>query len=129
MTDFQSKEVAEKFATYPPLIKTRLLDLRQLVFEAASQLGLESDIEESLKWGEPSYRTKYGSTLRIDWKASTPGQYFMFFHCQTKLIDTFKELHRDKFEFDGNRAIIFFENENVSRVLKVHEVPPRDHRS
>jgi len=31
----------------------------------------------------------------------------MYFHCKTKLVDTFKELYRDILKFEGNRAIIF----------------------
>ncbi len=115
MTIFQNTEVAEKFSTYPPSIKTSLLSLRQLVFEAASELGINDEIEETLKWGEPSYRAKNGSTLRIDWKASTPDKYYMYFHCKTKLVDAFKELYRDQFIFDGNRAIVFKDNEDVPK--------------
>ncbi len=30
----------------------------------------------------------------------------MFFHCQTRLVDTFREIFRDDLAFEGNRAII-----------------------
>ena len=50
---------------------------------------------------------------KIDWKESTPNQYFMYFHCKTKLVDTFKELYSDKFIFEGNRAIIFNKNDEI----------------
>lgn len=62
---------------------------------------------------EPSYLTKSGSTIRMDWKKSDPKQYAMYFHCKTKLVDTFKEIYRDKFNFEGNRAIVFSEDEEV----------------
>ncbi len=31
----------------------------------------------------------------------------MYFHCQTTLVDTFKEIYHTQFEFNGNRSIIF----------------------
>ena len=58
------------------------------------------------EWGEPSYLVKGGSTIRMDWKKANPEQYAMYFHCKTKLVDTFKELYQDVFKFEGNRAII-----------------------
>ncbi|EMJ37150.1 PF08818 domain protein, partial [Leptospira interrogans str. FPW1039] len=32
-------------------------------------------------------------------------KYALYFHCQTNLISTFKELFPKKFEFEGNRSI------------------------
>ena len=29
----------------------------------------------------------------------------MYFHCQTTLVDTLKEMYRGQFEFGGNRSI------------------------
>jgi hypothetical protein len=40
----------------------------------------------------------------MDWKKANPEQYAMYFHCKTKLVDTFKELYRDVFKFEGNRV-------------------------
>ena len=73
--------------------------------QAASDLEL-GEVEESLKWGEHSYSVKTGSPIRTDWKLKSPNQYYLFFNCQTKLIDTFRELHNDTLEFQGNRAIV-----------------------
>ena len=65
-----------------------------------------TDLEETLKWGEPSYLTKFGSTIRIDWKPSAPKHYAMYFHCQSKLVATFKEVYPHTFHYQGNRAIV-----------------------
>ena len=99
--------VEEKFDNYPARIREKLLFLRRLILETASELGGVGEVEETLKWGEPSYLTKTGSTIRIGWKDSTPDNYAMYFHCKTTLVDTFRELYRNQFEFDGNRAIVF----------------------
>ncbi len=37
----------------------------------------------------------------------------MYFHCQTTLVDTFKEMYQDVFKFGGNRSINFSENDKV----------------
>jgi hypothetical protein len=113
MKKFKNAAVAEIFDTYPKHIRKKMLFLRQLVFDAAAEIEDIGEIEETTRWGEPSYITKGGSAVRMDWKSSNPGQYAMYFHCKTKLVDTFKELYREKFKFEGNRAIIFCENDEL----------------
>jgi hemoglobin-like flavoprotein len=113
MDDFKNPKVAEVFNSYPQRIRPKLMALRQLVLETATEIESVNSLEETLKWGEPSYLTVGGSTIRMDWKESKPEQYAMYFHCKTKLVDTFKELYNDKFNFEGNRAIVFFENDEI----------------
>lgn len=84
-----------------------MLVLRQLVLQTAKETAEVEELEETLKWGEPSYVTKIGSTLRMDWKSKTPDQYAMYFQCTSRLVDTFKGLFKNTFEFEGKRAIIF----------------------
>lgn len=113
MKKFKDLEVAEIFDSYPTHIRKKMLFLRQLVFDTASELESVGPIEETTKWGEPSYVVKGGSTVRMDWKRSSPIRYAMYFHCKTTLVDTFKELYRDRFKFEGNRAIVFDENDAI----------------
>lgn len=100
-----NKTVKSRFDTYPEVARLRLEALRALVFQIASELELD-EVEESLKWGEPSYRVKTGSPFRMDWKEKTPDYYYLFFHCQSKLVDTFHELYGDTLQFQGNRAVV-----------------------
>jgi hypothetical protein len=109
---FESIEVSETFDRYPDAIGEKLLFIRQLIFDTASETGIE-DLEEALKWGEPSYLTKNGSTVRIAWRKSFPNEYGIFFHCKTTLVDTFKEVYRGQFRFEGNRAILFNMDDKV----------------
>ena len=99
------KAVKKRFDEYPENARSRLKELRGIVFSIAKELEL-GDIEESLKWGEPSYNVKTGSPLRMDWKLKSPGNCFLYFNCQTKLVDTYRELYGDVLEFQGNRAIV-----------------------
>lgn len=93
-----------------------MLLLRELIFDIASSTPGVGNIEEALKQGEPSYitsQTKSGSTVRIDWKKSIPDQYFVYFNCKTTLVETFKEIYRDIFNYGGNRSLIFQIDEKI----------------
>ena len=94
-------------------MRKKLLFLRQLILDSAAETEGVSKLQETLKWGEPSYISKNGSTVRIGWKKCNPTQYAVFFHCKTTLVDTFKEIYRDTFKFEGNRAIIFNETDDI----------------
>jgi Domain of unknown function (DU1801) len=107
---FRNQAVAEVFAAYPAPARRKLLALRALIFKTAAQTEGVGALEETLKWGEPAYLTpqsKSGSTVRIAWKPSRPDHCAVYFNCQTTLIQTFKTLFPEDFEFEGNRAITF----------------------
>ena len=85
------------------------MGLRRLILETAAATEGVGPITETLKWGEPAYLTsvsKSGSTIRIGWKKSAPSRYAIYFHCQTNLVDSFRALFPDAFDFQGNRAIV-----------------------
>ena len=119
MESIEDPYVAAAFHSYPLEARRSLLRLRLLVLEAALETEGVGQIEEALRWGEPSYLTKTGSTVRLGWKESQPDRYAVYFHCRTSLVDTFRELYGDKFTFDGNRAMLFEVGESVpERELK-----------
>ena len=107
MTPFKNDDVKNKFDEYLLNMRQKLLELRELIYDVAKSENTIIDMQETLKWNEPSYITKNGSTLRIDWKKIKPNQYSMYFNCKTKLVETFRELFSDRFKFEGNREIIF----------------------
>jgi len=101
--------VEAAFDAYPKPLKPKLLALRRLILDTAKATRGVGALEETLKWGQPSYltpETKSGSTIRIDRIKSAAGQYAMYFHCQTNLVETFRELYPDEFSYGGNRCII-----------------------
>ncbi|SHG31484.1 protein of unknown function (DU1801) [Fodinibius roseus] len=112
-----SPAVESTFNKYPDSIRKKILTLRSIILEAANEIEEVTHLEETLKWGEPSYVTKYGSTIRVDWKKKTPEQYAMYFTCTTELVPTFKRLYSDVFEFEGNRAIVFQIDDHVPKVV------------
>ncbi len=104
-------EVKNVIDTYPMEIQPKIMQLRQLIFSVAKESDLT--LRETLKWNEPSYLSKDGSTVCIAWRKSFPNQYGIFFNCKTNLIETFKEIYPHEFTFQGNRAIIFELDEDV----------------
>lgn len=114
MRFIENSKVKEKFESYPSFVRNKMNYLRKLVIQTAKEIDGLKELEETLKWGEPSYLTKNGTTIRMDWKNSKPNEYAMYFHCQTKLVDTYRELYGDKFKFEGNRAIVFGCNEKIA---------------
>jgi len=116
MRKFGNPRVESIFKAYPKILRGRLLSLRQLIFDVAERTPGVGKLEETLKWGEPAYvtsETKSGSTIRIDQKKSQPGHYAIYFHCQTNLVETFREIFRSEFEFEGNRAIVFHQDTKI----------------
>ncbi|WP_227714458.1 DUF1801 domain-containing protein [Marinobacter sp. 1-4A] len=97
-------EIESKFATYPIEAQRQLENVRGLILAVAAENGLGT-VEEGLKWGEASYLVKGGSAIRMDWKPKDPDVIKVYFHCQTILIETFKEIYPDEFEYEGKRAI------------------------
>lgn len=119
MDSIKNPEVARTYQSYPERIRPKLMFLRQTIVDVVSATPNIGEVEETLKWGEPSYLAKDGSTVRIGWKESKPAYYAMYFNCNTKLVDTFKELYSETFNFEGNRAIVFHEEDIVPlRALK-----------
>lgn len=116
MVPFENVEVSQIFDRYPAEIRGKLFALRELIFEVAASTDGVGRIEETLKWGEPAYATTEsgsGSTIRIDWKKSAPSQYAMYFHCKTTLVSTFRTMFPKDFKFEGNRAIVFGESDQI----------------
>ena len=108
-----SPDVEAVFANYPDVVRDKMQRLRELVIETAEETTGVSSLEETLKWGEPSFVTKDGSTLRMDWKPKTPDQYAMYFQCTSRLVDTFRLVFNHKFQYEGKRAIVFRLNQKI----------------
>lgn len=113
MRKVKNPAVATKLKAYPEHIRLRLMQLRELIFDVAAGNPDIGDLEETLKWGEPSYVAEQGSTVRMGWNESRPDYYAVYFNCNTKLVDTFKEVYSGLFNFEGNRAIVFHHEDTL----------------
>src|SRR5450631_4010621 len=107
--DFGDTAVGRVFSAYPKPLKAKLLALRRLILETARVTKGVGALQETLKWGQPSYltpETKSGSTIRIDRLKYTADRYAIFFHCQTDLVETFRRLYPTELSYGGNRCIV-----------------------
>ena len=77
-------------------------------FETARATNGVGELEETLRWGEPSYLTtqsRSGSIIRMHWKPADGDQYKMYFHCQTNLVATFRAIYPTELSYERNRGI------------------------
>ncbi len=117
MRAFSDPQVEKVFSGYPATVRPKLLQLRELIFATAANNPDVGPLEETLKWGQPSYlttQTGTGSTLRLDALRGTTEGYALYFHCQTNLVENFRKKFGRKFRYEGNRALHFFASESVS---------------
>jgi Domain of unknown function (DU1801) len=111
---FADPAVNAVFSAYPETLRTKLLALRRLIFETAAATDGVGELQETLKWGQPSYltpETKSGSTIRLG-EAGT-NQYAVYVHCQTDLVATFRELYPKQLTYGGNRSIVFDADDDI----------------
>jgi hypothetical protein len=101
----------QKLNEYPQAIKTKIMAMRLLIHVVASDTVTR--MEETLKWGEPSFLTPVGSTLRLDWKPRAPDQFALYFKCTSLLVPAFMEVFGSTFRYEGTRAIVFGVDEEI----------------
>ncbi|MEM1407381.1 MAG: DUF1801 domain-containing protein [Bacteroidota bacterium] len=106
MEFIESNIVNDLLTSYPEVARDKLQELRQLIRASAEETDGVDKLVETTKWGEPSYVTKNGSTIRMDWKKNTPDKYYLFFICNTELVNTFKLIFGDELQYQGNRAVV-----------------------
>ncbi len=115
MRRFGDARVAAVFKDYPPGLRARLMALRELMFDTASGTPGVGSLDETLKWGQPSYLTAEsgsGTTVRIDRLKNRDG-YAIYFHCQSGLVDQFRTIYPDTFTYEGKRAIVLAAKDRV----------------
>lgn len=104
-----NQDVAAVFNSYPRTVRSKMRSLRALIIDTATTIEGVGELEEALKWGEPSYVTsqsKSGSTVRIDWKRKDPTNIAIYFKCTADLVPLFRKRFKSAFCFEGNRAIV-----------------------
>jgi len=115
MRRFSDSAVAAVFKAYPPGIRAKLMALRELVFDTADDTAGVGRLTETLKWGQPSYLTEEtgsGTTVRIDRLKAGDG-FAVYFHCHSGLVEQFRDLYPDRFQYEGKRAILFASRDRV----------------
>lgn len=122
-TGFADAAVEAAFNAYPKPLQAKLLALRRLIFDTARTTQGVGALQETLKWGQPSYltpETRSGSTLRIDQVKPEADQYALYFHCQTDLVETFRGLYPTELNYGGNRSILLRTSDDVPETALRH---------
>ncbi len=104
ISDPRVQDVLKK---HPKPFDKKLKHLRKLILDTAAKIDSIDELEETLKWGEPSYLVKKGSTIRLNRRKNEPDQYAIYFKCTSKLVTSFKEIYGDIFSYEKTRAIYF----------------------
>ena len=109
LSRIRNGEVAAVFRSYPKAARSMLRQLRALIVDTASSLEEVGALEETLKWGEPSYlasQPNVGSTVRIDWKPADPHNVAIYFKCTANLVPLFRKRYAKQLQFGGDRSIV-----------------------
>ncbi len=111
------------FDRLPKAMVARLVALRALILETAAENPAIGPLEETLKWGEPAYltsATKSGTTVRINRHKKSDSEYAVYVHCQTDLVERYKQLYGDILKFEGARAVVFDVDQDIPREAVKH---------
>ena len=105
-----SAPVAAAFATFSDAQRTALFQLREWIFDLAERLPDVGGVEETLKWGQPSYlgkRPRVGTTIRLG--APNAAHVAFYVNCQTTLVDQYRALlaPSSSIAFEKSRAVLF----------------------
>ena len=93
------------------MVTPNLATTKHLIFRVErwiQDVAKENDlgpVTESIKWGQASYSVKNGSPIRLGWSEKTPNYVSIYFHCQSRLVSTFRELYSNELEYVGNREV------------------------
>lgn len=104
---FEDNKVEQVFDGYPQPTRDSLLALRELIFAVADETEGVGPIEETLKWGQPSYltpKTKSGTTIRLGTDDTRDGDFAMFVHCQSNLVAEWQARYPD-LVYGGSRSL------------------------
>jgi hypothetical protein len=109
-------EMTAVFSTFPTIVRARLLEVRELIFETAAAIESVGPLMETLKWSEPAYLTQAtgsGSTIRLGWFRSRERECAVLFNCRTTLVDDFRNQFPGVFAYEKNRAILLDARERL----------------
>ncbi len=112
---FPSEEVSSYYFNLTPVMFELFMEVRTWIYELSKKDEKIGEIEECLKWGEPSFltpKTKSGSTIRMAYVNEL--EFALYFNCKTTIAKEiameFPELH-----CDGKRALYLPVNQKLPK--------------
>ena len=106
MTPFETPDIEAAFQEFDPSVRDQLLAFREMIFVVGASLDAVQRIEESLKWGQPSYNAlpKTGTPIRLG--QSKSGEACLFVHCQTTLVGDLASAGGHDLRTVDNRSVL-----------------------
>ncbi len=101
-----SKDVDTALSALEPDVGKTLTKVRQLVHDVADEIPEIARLNESLKWGEPSFAPvpKTGTPIRLG--VGKDGRAALYVHCQTSLVGDLAAENPHQMETLGNRGVV-----------------------
>ncbi len=112
------------FDKYPEPVKSRLIELCSLILEVALSIDEVGELEETLKWGQPSYlpsKTKSGTSIRIDADTRFGLDYALYVNCKTNLVENWRELY-PALKYGSNRSVHFSVDDELEKEKIKHMI-------
>ncbi|TGL86948.1 hypothetical protein EHQ68_15335 [Leptospira congkakensis] len=112
---FPSEEISSYYFNLTPVMFDKFMEIRTWIYELSESDERIGEIEECLKWAEPSFltpKTKSGSTIRI--AKVNEVEFALYFNCKTTIA---KEIAIEfpEWNCDGRRALYFKANQKLSK--------------
>ncbi len=101
-----------------PDVLVGIYQLRRLIFDCAKTSPDVGEVKEVLRWGQPSFITKTGSTLRLG--IPKTGGFALYAHCQSTIISDFALMFAEEFDIEGNRAVHFHSLKDIDEDKLCH---------
>ena len=120
--DGAGRAIEAVFEAYPQPVKSRLLALRRLIFDTAKTT------KASARWRKPSNggsraisrpRARAAAPSGSTSVKAEAGGYAVYFHCQTDLVETFRERYPE-LRYGGNRSILLDAGEKLPEAALRH---------
>jgi hypothetical protein len=85
-----------------------LVALRHLILARAAELPNIGRVTEALRWGQPAYLTPdTGAACSLRIGLAPGGDFALFVHCKTGLIQNFTDGPGAEMRVQGTRAVLF----------------------
>ncbi|TGK82630.1 hypothetical protein EHQ24_10915 [Leptospira noumeaensis] len=112
---FPSEEISSYYFNLTPVMFDLFMEIRTWIYELSKSDEKIGEIEECLKWGEPSFltpKTKSGSTIRM--AKVNEFEFALYFNCKTTIAQEIA-MEFPELNCDGRRAVYFSVSKKLSK--------------
>ncbi|XDD54156.1 hypothetical protein AB3N62_17070 [Leptospira sp. WS4.C2] len=110
-----SEPLTSYYFNLTPVMLNKVMEIRNWIYEISQSNDQIGEIEECLKWGQPSFltpKTKSGSTIRIG--KVNDSEYALYFNCKTTIAQEIA-IEFPELKCDGKRALYFAIDQKLSK--------------